>query len=361
MMFDLEVSRHRLGGVPIEQDLVNVDALGHFIEATLPDLGGPFQVERLGEGLSCLTFALRGQGWEVVLRRPPRGKLPPTAYDVTREYRVMRALSDAGAEVPVPRPLALCRDPSVIGAPFYLMEPVWGPVVRSELPEVLSTTPARRAISEDLVDTLAALHAIDAASVGLDDFGKPDGYLERQLRRMGELWDRARLRDIPEIDEVGRWLGEHLPAQPASTILHGDYKLDNVILSRTSPARILAVVDWEMSTLGDPLADLGWLLYFWFESGEADFGLPVATVTGRDGFLRRAELLERYAERAARPAAHIRWYMALAGWKIAIIMEGAYRRYLAGVADHPAYVSLERAVPALAQRALQAATGELGP
>jgi aminoglycoside phosphotransferase (APT) family kinase protein len=340
--------------------LINADALGRFIEVTLPDLGGPFEIERLGEGLSCLTFALRGQGWEVVLRRPPRGKLPPTAYDVTREYRVMRALSDTGAEVPVPRPLALCRDPSVIGAPFYLMEPVWGTVVRSELPEVLSTTPARRAISEHLVDTLAALHAIDSTSVGLEDFGKPDGYLERQLRRMGELWDRARSRDIPEIDEVGRWLADHLPTQRGSTILHGDYKLDNVILSLTSPPRIRAVVDWEMSTLGDPLADLGWLLYFWFEREEAALDLPVATVTDRDGFLHRAELLERYAAKTGRPSEHIRWYMALAGWKIAIIMEGAYRRYLAGVADHPAYVRLERAVPALAHRAQEAATGGLG-
>jgi aminoglycoside phosphotransferase (APT) family kinase protein len=348
------------GDVKIEQALINAEALARFIEERLPEFGGPFQIERLGEGLSCLTFALRGEGWEVVLRRPPRGKLPPTAYDVTREYRVMRALSDTGAEVPVPRPLALCRDPSVIGAPFYLMEPVWGAVVRSELPEVLSTAPARRAISEHLVDTLAALHAIDSTSAGLGDFGKPDGYLERQLRRMGELWDRARFRDIPEIDEVGRWLGDHLPTQRGSTILHGDYKLDNVILSLTSPPRIRAVVDWEMSTLGDPLADVGWLLYFWFESGEPVLDLPVATVTDRDGFLHRSELLERYVERAAMPAGDIRWYVALAGWKIAIIMEGAYRRYRAGVADHPAYVALERAVPALAQRALQAITGELG-
>ena len=345
--------------MPIERGLVDADALGHYIEETLPDLGGPFEIERLGEGLSCLTFALRGQGWEVVLRRPPRGNLPPTAYDVTREYRVMRALSDAGAEVPVPRPLALCRDPSVIGAPFYLMEPVWGPVVRSELPEVLNTTSARQAISEHLVDKLGALHAIDYASVGLDGFGKPDGYLERQLRRMGELWDRARFRDIPEIDEVGRWLGEHLPTQRASTILHGDYKLDNIILSPTSPPRIRAVVDWEMSTLGDPLADLGWLLYFWFESGEASFELPIGIVTDREGFLRREELLERYAEKAGTATGQIGWYVALAGWKIAIIMEGAYRRYLAGVADHAAFVTLERAVPALAHRALQVVRGEL--
>src|SRR3989442_5755222 len=148
----------RLAGVPIERGLVDADALGHFIEASLLDLAAPCEIERFGEGQSCITFALRGQGWEVVLRRPPRGNLPPTAYDVTREYRVMRALSDAGAEVPVPRPLTLCRDPSVIGAPFYLMEPVWGAVVRSELPQVLNTTSARRAVSEQLVDTLAPLH-----------------------------------------------------------------------------------------------------------------------------------------------------------------------------------------------------------
>jgi aminoglycoside phosphotransferase (APT) family kinase protein len=347
-------------GVPIEEGLIDAGALGHFIEASLPQLGGPFRIERLGEGLSCLTFALRGEGWEVVLRRPPRGNLPPTAYDVTREYRVMRALSDAGAEVPVPRPLALCRDPSVIGAPFYLMEPVWGAVVRTELPEVLNTTSARRGLSENLANTLAALHAIDYTSVGLEGFGKPQGYLERQLRRMGELWDRARFRDIPEIDEVGMWLTERVPTQRGSTILHGDYKLDNVILSLSSPPRIRAVVDWEMSTLGDPRAALGWLLYFWRDPGEPAFDLPVATVTDRDGFLRRADLLERYVEKAATPAGHIRWYVALAGWKIAIIMEGAYRRYLAGVADHASFSALEGAVPALARRALQAVSGELG-
>ena len=333
--------------VPVDRELVDTKALGLFIEQNLSHLGGPFKVERLGEGQSCLTFALRGEGWEIVLRRPPRGHLPPTAYDVTREYRVMRALWDAGAGVPVPRPLVLCAESSLLGAPFYLMETVPGTVVRTELPDVLHSAGACRAISEGLVDTLAALHAIDYRAVGLEGFGKPQGYLERQLRRMSELWEMARFRDIPDIDEVQRWLVDNLPPQSGSTIVHGDYKLDNAIISRTPPARILAVVDWEMSTLGDPLADLGWLLYFWRDAEEPGLDLPVTTVTDREGFLTRTQLRVRYEEMTGRPTRHTRWYMALAGWKIAIIMEGAYRRYLAGVADHPGYSVLEQEVPRL--------------
>jgi aminoglycoside phosphotransferase (APT) family kinase protein len=239
------------------------------------------------------------------------------------------------------------------------MEHVRGAVARAELPAVLDWPAERRRICEELLDTLSVLHGVDYRSVGLEGFGRPEGYLERQLRRMGELWELARFREIPEIDEVGRWLAAHLPRQAGSTIVHGDYKLDNVIISATPPARIVAVVDWEMSTLGDPLADLGWLLYFWRDPGEPALDLPIATVTDREGFLRRRQLLERYAEREDIPTGDLRWYVALAGWKIAIIMEGAYRRHRAGAADHPAYGLLEQAVPALARRALQALEGEL--
>ena len=212
-----------------------------------------------------------------------------------------------------------------------------------------------------LVETLIALHRADFIAAGLESFGKPDGYLERQLRRMRGMWDLARFRDIPEIEWVGAWLGEHLPGQQKPAIVHGDYKLDNVIFAPSAPARLIAVVDWEMSTVGDAMADVGWLLYFWRGPGDPDFGLRIATVTDADGFPRRGEVFERYAAGAGvsidEPA--LRWYVALAGWKIAIIMEGSYRRYLAGIADHPAFAELERAVPALAERALDAAEGRL--
>ena len=195
--------------------------------------------------------------------------------------------------------------------------------------------------------------------MGLEGFGKPTGYLARQLERMHGLWELAKFRDIPEIEETGAWLAENTPASYAPTIVHGDFKLDNVILAPESPARILALVDWELSTIGDPLADLGWMLYFWRDPGDPSIGLRVASVTDREGFLRRRDLLELYAEGRDLDPATVAWYVALAGWKIAIIMEGSYRRYLAGVTDHPAFAQLESAVPALARRATQAMRGEL--
>ncbi len=345
---------------PTSDPAVDRDALARFLGQRFPEFGGPFAVERLGEGQSCLTFLIRGDGWEVVLRRPPRGELPPTAFDVTREYRVMSALHRAGAPVPVPAPLALCDDPSVIGAPFYLMRRVPGEVVRGELPGQLASVDDRRRMAEGLVRTLLDLHAVDYAAAGLEGFGKPGGYLERQLLRMHQLWQLARFRDIPEIERVGTWLASNVPPGPGASIVHGDYKLDNVIFAPDPPATIVAVVDWEMSTLGDPLADLGWMLYFWRDPGDPSFGLRVASVTDLEGFPRRQELLELYAAEREVPEEHLRWYVALAGWKIAVIMEGSYRRYRAGVADHPAFAQLETAVPALAKRALQASTGQLG-
>jgi aminoglycoside phosphotransferase (APT) family kinase protein len=341
---------------------VDPAGLAAYLAANLPERAGTFEIERLGEGQSCLTFLIRGDGWDVVLRRPPRGDLPPTAFDVSREYRVMHALDETHAPVPVPRVLAFCEDRRVIGAPFYLMERVDGVVVRDELPVELRALGDRRRMAEQLLDTLVALREVDSASAGLELFGRPDGYLERQLWRMRGLWDLARFRDVPRIEELGAWLADRLPDRLAPAIVHGDYKLDNVIFAPAPPATLVAVVDWEMSTLGDPLADLGWLLFFWRDPGDPGFGLRVATVTDQPGFPRRHELLERYVsktEPAGLDGPLVRWYTALAGWKIAIIMEGSYRRFLGGVGDHPAFAQLEHAVPALAQRAWEAANGTL--
>jgi aminoglycoside phosphotransferase (APT) family kinase protein len=348
-----------MSGTSIDE-AVDRDGLRRFLAQRLPRFEGEFEIERLGEGQSCLTFMIKGHGWRTVLRRPPRGDLPPTAFDVTREFRVMNALAGAGSSVPVPQPLALCEDRSVIGAPFYLMEPVEGEVVRTDLPPALSSMEDRHRMGEELVRTLRALHAVDHRGVGLEGFGRPAGYLQRQLMRMHGLWQLAKFRDIPEIEETGMWLAENTPAPGPPSIVHGDFKLDNVILAPASPARIVAVVDWEMSTIGDPLADLGWMLYFWRDPGDPEIGLRVASVTDQDGFLRRHELLHLYAEgRGDLTEAQVAWYVALAGWKIAIIMEGSYKRYLGGITDHPTFAQLETAVPALARRAAQAMRGEL--
>lgn len=345
------------------EDALAVDPVGlaTYLRDTHPQYAGDFSVTRLGEGQSCLTFMIDGDaGWRVVLRRPPRGDLPPSAFDVTREFRVMSALHASGSPVPVPPPVVLCTDTSVIGANFYLMEPVNGLVVRQSVPEALSSDEDRRRMSDELVRTLTRLHAIDWQGIGLHGFGKPDGYNERQLRRMNQLWDLARFRDVPDIEAVGKWLGENVPPQPRATIVHGDYKLDNVIFAPTSPAALIAVVDWEMSTIGDPLADLGWMLYWWRDPGDSAFGLTVSSVMDQPGFPRRRELLQRYVELTGADVSHIEWYAALGGWKIAIIMEGSFRRFQAGIGDHPMFKELEWGVPALAARAAAAMRGELG-
>jgi aminoglycoside phosphotransferase (APT) family kinase protein len=344
----------------MSDELVDPVGLTKFLSEHVPRFAGSFEVERIGEGQSCLTFMVRGDGWNVVLRRPPRGDLPPSAFDVTREYRVMRALHDHKAAVPVPEPMVLCTDNEVIGAAFYLMGTVDGIVVREELPEELSSLDDRARMAEELIGTLVALQRVDYRAVGLEGFGKPEGYLERQLRRMSQLWELARFREQADIESVGGWLHANIPGQTETSIVHGDYKLDNVIFAPASPAHLIAVVDWEMSTLGDPLADLGWMLYFWRDPEDEVYKGPGAgSVTQLEGFPRRRDLLARYAELSGRDVGTVNWYMALAGWKIAIIMEGSYRRFLGGVTDHPAFARLEEGVPALARRAAMAMRDEL--
>jgi aminoglycoside phosphotransferase (APT) family kinase protein len=339
--------------VAADRSAVDPEGLARFLAAEVPALDGPFVIERLGEGQSCLTFLVRGGGWDIVLRRPPRGDLPPSAFDVTREYRVMHALRTAGAHVPVPKVLALCEDRDVIGAPFYLMERVDGVVVRGELPDELSSLGDRGAMATRLVDTLTALRAVDIDVAGLASFGRPDGYLERQLWRMRGLWDMARFRDVPEIDEVGAWLAEHLPQQRPAAIVHGDYKLDNVMFAPRLPVELVAVVDWEQSTIGDPLVDLGWVIGLWMNPGErASLATPSPFTDGMD-VPTRADLIARYARQTDRDLTNLAFYCVLGLFKLACVMEGSYARFKAGTSDDQYFAALEVGVPALAQRALE--------
>jgi aminoglycoside phosphotransferase (APT) family kinase protein len=254
-----------------------------------------------------------------------------------------------------------CEDPSVIGAPFYVMERVDGWVVRDRLPAFLDEGPDadRRAVGEELVDALVELHTVDWRAAGLEGWGKPTGYLERQVRRWtGQLTIATGFtRPLPDLFRLGEWLAERVPASPPSTIVHGDYKLDNVVLTPDAPVRVAAILDWEMSTIGDPLADLGYLLSFWREPGDPPDPVLIEQVelTRLPGFSTRAELLDRYAERSGREVPDLRWYEVLARWKLAILLEGSYARHLAGVTDDPFFAELERGVPALARRALEVA------
>ncbi len=318
------------------------------------------EVTWLGEGHSNLTFLVRREDREWVLRRPPRGDILPGTHEMHREFRVMSALAGAGMLVPVPRPVELCRDEAYLGAPFYLMERVDGVVIRASVPPEFSGEEHRRAMGLALVDTLADIHAVNWRAVGLEEFArKPEGFLARNLRRMQELYDLVRHRDVPEIDQAGEWLRAHAPEQRDVSLTHGDYKLDNVMLAPEPPVRIVAVVDWEISTIGDPLVDLGWMLYFSPEAGDPEYGSVSGSVTREPGYPTRSELAHRYADRTGRPLDDLRFYTALAGWKIAIIMEGSYRRWLEGMADDPMFEALDEGVPLLARRSLDVISGDV--
>jgi aminoglycoside phosphotransferase (APT) family kinase protein len=336
--------------------LVDPRGLQAYLDGRVPGRG-PFEVERHRAGHSNETFFVRRSGREWVLRRPPRGAFLPTAHDVLREHRVLAALD--GTAVRVPRPFLACDDPSVIGAPFYLMEKVEGVVPRTSLPPGLDTDEERRRVAEEVVDALVEIHAVDWRSAGLDGWGRPAGYLKRQLRRWrGQLELATGLtRPLPDLVRTAEWLGERRPTSPPSTIVHGDYKLDNVVVAADPPARVMAVLDWEMSTIGDPLADVGYLLSSWRQPEDPPDVVLADQVdlTRAPGFLGRAELVERYRERSGRDTGDLTWYVVLAIWKLAILLEASYARHLAGATDDPFFAELEEGVLSLASRAVHLA------
>jgi len=336
------------------EPLLVVDALRAYLDEH--GLGaGDLDIAPLGDGHSNVTYLVtRAGGSEVVLRRPPRGPLAPSTHDVLREARLLRALEGSAARVP--RVVAVCEDPAVVGAPFYLMERVDGEVLTSSLPPALDTPRERRRCCEELVDALAEIHAVDWRARGLAGFSSdPGGYLARQLRRFAGLWERHRTREAPAVDEVAAWLAAHAPRSGPPAIVHGDYRLGNVMLSAMAPARLLAIFDWELATLGDPLADVGYLCALWSERDDPELGaFELSRVTRTAGFLTRDQLVARYEQVSGRTVTDIAWYRALALWKATIFMEGNYRRALAGTTDDPWLHGFGEGVVALAERALAA-------
>ncbi len=304
----------------------------------------------IGDGHSNVTFAL---STGVVLRRPPRGPLPPSAHDVLREARLLAAL--ATTAVRVPKVLAVCEDPAVIGAPFYVMERVAGEVIADSIPDALDNPEQRARVADELIEALVELHATDWTAAGLEGFGKPTGYLERQLRRFTGLWEHNRTRELPQFEEVGAWLAANIPESPAATIVHGDYRLGNTMFGADSPARLVAILDWEMATIGDPLADVGYMLMQWTEPGDTPGKFNLNNVTLRSGFPTRAELTARYEARSGRSVQALDWYVTLALWKAVVFMEGNYKRALAGSTDDPYLKSFGEGVIEIADRAVAVA------
>jgi aminoglycoside phosphotransferase (APT) family kinase protein len=292
----------------------------------------PLRASLLKGGSSNLTYVVADGEREWVLRRQPLGHVLPTAHDMVREHRVQAAL--AGTAVPVARMFAVCEDPEVNGGPFYVMERMRGRVLTSGEHTAAFTDEQVRAASTALVEVLARLHAVDPAAVGLDDFGRPDGYLERQVRRWGQQWERSKQRELPEIDELIKRLNAALPAQQPPAIVHGDYNFRNVMLDEHDPGHLVAVFDWEMATLGDPLADLGLLLAYWGrQEGVPPFTTRGETspVSGPQDWPSNAELVELYARVGDRPVDDIDFYLVLALYKLAVIVEGIYARYRQGL------------------------------
>ena len=331
------------------------EPVGEWLRRALPDLvgDGPWRADLISGGLSNITYRLHLPGGRAILRRPPLGGVLPSAHDMQREFRVLTAL--AATDVPVPQTLALCTDPDVLGYPFYVMSEVQGDVLRTAEDTAALTPDVRAALSEELVTTLAALHSVDVKAAGLSDYGRPAGYSARQIRRWGEQWQRSRTRDLPDMDVLLAKLAAAVPEQADATIVHGDYRLDNTIVDLSGSPRVVAVVDWELSTLGDPLADLGLALTYWHDRGDAARDqIPVAAgVTAHEGFLTTRGFAERYADLTGRDLTDLPFYLALAAMKLAVILEGVHARYLGGHTVSDGYAGAGDAVPSLVDSGLR--------
>lgn len=316
------------------------------------DASAPMTVEQFSGGHSNLTYLLRFGECEFVMRRPPFGPVPPRAHDMAREYRILERVHPA--YILAPRPFMLCEDASVIGATFYVMERRRGLVVRSEEPEELAGLPLeRRRASAAMIDALAELHAVDVNAHGLSSLGKPAGFVERQVRGWSERWHGAQTSELAEMDALGAWLMERLPPEPRRpALVHGDFKPDNVMLDARDVGRLVGVFDWEMAAVGDPLVDLGILLAYWIHAASAPPGPDsISTVTSREGWFTRAEILERYEERTGAQLSQVTFYEVFALFKLAVVLQQIFFRYERGQTDDPRFASLNTRVTWLAHLA----------
>ncbi len=331
---------------------LDANALDAYVRPRLPAAEGRLEVEQFPGGHSNLTYLLRYGSQEFVLRRPPLGQIAPKAHDMGREYRVLSALWPVFP--PAPRPYLYCDDPSLIGAPFFVMERRRGVVIRRELPlEWAQDLTVRRVLSETIVDVMIELHAVDWKAVGLGDLGRPEGFMLRQVKGWAERWERAKDREVPAIDELVAWLSERVPTPPDATLVHSDLKLDNTMLDPGDPSRVVAVFDWEMCTTGDPLSDLGTLLCYWAEEGDPYARQEsVVQLTALPGFHTREQLIERYARRSGRDVSKIAFYEVFALYKTAVVVQQIYIRWKRGQTKDERFGAMAPRVEALAQAAL---------
>ncbi|MFC7157584.1 phosphotransferase family protein [Halomarina halobia] len=343
--------------------LVDVDALESHLETHLGS-AETFEVNRHAGGHSNETLFVTWGDRELVVRRPPPGETADTAHDVLREYTVMEALQETG--VPVPETVLACEDHDVLGCDFYVMERENGVVMRDAEPDQFAEPSHRRRIGEEMVDTLGEIHRVDYESVGLAEFGRPERFTQRQVDRWQRQYEwafevTADEREVPAVEEVTDWLQAHVPDNPPHALVHGDYKLDNVMFGDSPPPMVRSVFDWEMSTLGDPFADLGWLLSYWPDADDRSAAVGTASSAAfvrRHGYPTRDELVDRYESVTGLAFENERFYRTLAVYKLGALGEMFFRRHLEGNADDDTYPQMETRVPKLADRALRIVEGE---
>jgi aminoglycoside phosphotransferase (APT) family kinase protein len=317
---------------------IDVERLRAFLSYQVPGLLGPVSVRQFPGGYSNLTYLVRAGEREWVLRRPPVGAAVRGGHDMLREHRLLSRLSPVYPKAP--RPVAACEDPSVLGAPFYLMERVRGVILRRTTP--LDESLDARALSQALLDTLAELHAVDVEAAGLQDLGKPEGYAQRQVRGWIERWEASRGEAVPGVDETAAWLAQRSwPAAPPA-IVHNDFKYDNVVLDPADLTRIVAVLDWEMATQGDPLLDLGTTLAYWVDADDPERWRRGALVdlTARPGSLSRLQVAERWAARLDRSLDALVAAYVFGVFKVAVIVQQIYARYQRGLTEDPRFAEL---------------------
>jgi aminoglycoside phosphotransferase (APT) family kinase protein len=331
-----------------EGERIAADRLRDYLRGKLEGADDAISLEQFPNGHSNLTYLLRAGGREFVLRRPPLGPVAPKAHDMVREYHVLRAVHPHFR--PAPKPFLVCEDPAVLGAPFFVMERRKGFVLREEIPpSIASADDYPRRVSEAFLDTLVKLHDIEIAG-DLHALGKPEGYVERQVRGWADRWERAKTEELPEMDGVVRWLAANPPPPLAPTLIHNDYKLDNVMFS--SPDQVEAVLDWEMTTVGDPLSDFGLTLCYcvWATADEVRAaGIPA--LTSRPGWYTRDQLVERYAERTGRDVSRVGYYEVLGVFKLAVIIQQIYSRYHRGQTQDARFQNFGERANALARLA----------
>lgn len=350
------MSSQPLDTMPVRPDeQLDQMSLASYLRDKLQGADQPLIIRQFGGGAANLTYLLDYGMHQYVLRHPPLGPVAPSAHDMSREYRVLSVLYKAFSYAP--RAYLLCEDPTVIGAPFFIMERRSGLVVRNTLPPEYASIPdAPQRMSFALVDTLADFHAVDYQALGLGTLGKPDGFIERQIEGWYGRWNKAKVEDLADMDSVYAWLKDHLPPHSVPTLVHNDYKLDNVMFTYDDPAKLVAVFDWDMCTLGDPLSDLGALLTYWTEPTDLPY-LQMTSVmpVGDQRFPTRAQLVQRYAQRSGRDVSHIRFYHVLGLFRLTVIAAQIYIRYKRGQTQDPRFEGFGPMIALLAKAAWETA------